>query len=82
MFRPHLYVLLSLALLWFARRERFVLALLLSGLVMELTMLPLGATPDYRYSHWLVVTTCLSIVILVAKRSRVIGRGGSESCAS
>lgn len=82
MFRPHLYALLSLALLWFARRERFVLALLLSGLVMELTMLPLGATPDYRYSHWLVVTTCLSIVILVAKRSRVIGRGGSEPCAS
>lgn len=70
LFRPHSYALLALALLWFVRRERFVLALLLSGLVMELTMLPLGATPDFRYSHWLVVTTCLAVVLLVAKRSR------------
>ena len=49
-----------------AGRERDVLAIVLSGLCMELTMLRLGATPDYRYSHWLVVTTCLAIVMLIA----------------
>lgn len=68
LFRPHVYALLALALLPLAIRERFVLALLLSGLAVELTMLPLGGTPDYRYSHWLVVTTCLSVVLLFAKR--------------
>lgn len=68
LFRPHVYALLALALLPLAVRERFVLALLLSGLAVELTMLPLGATPDFRYSHWLVVTTCMSVVLLFAKR--------------
>jgi hypothetical protein len=70
LFRPHLYALISLALLWFARRQRDVLALLLSGLGMELSMLPLGATPDFRYSHWLVVCTCIAFVMMIARRYR------------
>jgi hypothetical protein len=68
LFRPHFYALLSLLLLGLCRRQRDVLAIVLSGLSMELTMLGLGATPDYRYSHWLVVATCLAIVMLVARR--------------
>ncbi len=39
-----------------ARRHRDVVAILLSGIGMELSLLPLAVTPDYRYSHWLVVS--------------------------
>jgi len=69
LFRPWFYALLALALLWWARRHREVLAILLSGLVMESSLLFLAVTPDYRYSHWLVVATCLGLVLLVAKRA-------------
>jgi hypothetical protein len=68
LFRPYLYLLLSLALVVLTWRQRDVLAILASGVVMELTMLPLGGTPDYRYSHWLVTCTCLGVVILFARR--------------
>ncbi|HEY5924575.1 MAG TPA: hypothetical protein VIV11_23010 [Kofleriaceae bacterium] len=70
MFRPWIYMLLSILLLPFARRSRLVLAVLCSGLVMELSLLALAITADYRYSHWLVICTCISVVLLVAQRSR------------
>jgi hypothetical protein len=70
LFRPHLYLFLALALLAFCRRHRDILAILLSGIAMELSLLPLAATPDFRYSHWLVVCTCLALVMLIARRAR------------
>jgi len=70
LYRPWFYALLALALLWWARRYREVLAVLLSGLVMESSLVILAVTPDYRYSHWLVITTCLGLVLLVANRAR------------
>jgi hypothetical protein len=69
LYRPWFYALLALALLWWARRDREVLAVLLSGLLMESSLLILAVTPDYRYSHWLVIATCLGLVLLVAKRA-------------
>lgn len=69
LFRPHLYLVIALIVGVFARRQRDVLALLASGVMLELTLLPLGATPDYRYSHWLVICTCISLVIVVARRA-------------
>jgi hypothetical protein len=72
LFRPHAYLALALILLFACRRQRDVAALLLSGLAMELSLLPLVQTPDYRYSHWLVVCVCLAVVMLIARRSRVI----------
>ena len=69
LYRPWFYALLALALLWWARRYREVLAILLSGLVMESSLVILAVTPDYRYSHWLVITTCLGLVLLVANRA-------------
>lgn len=69
LFRPWLYALLALLLAPFAWRQRDVLALLASGLLMELSLLPLAATPDYRYSHWLVVCTCLATAMLIARRA-------------
>ena len=70
LFRPHVYALLALGLLALCRRQRDVAALLLSGLGLELSLLPLVQTPDYRYSHWLVVCACLGIAMLFARRRR------------
>ena len=70
LFRPHLYLALTLLLLPFAWRQRDIQALLLSGLAMELTLIPLGWTADFRFSHWLVVCTLLAIVMLIARRAR------------
>ena len=84
LFRPYVYALLALVLLVFTRRQRDVFALLTSGLLMELSLLPLSATPDYRYSHWLVVSCCLSAVMLIVRRSheaRDIARA-NDPCAS
>jgi hypothetical protein len=71
LWRPHVYALLALALLGLAItwRQRDVIAFLLSGLFLELTMLVLGGTPDYRYSHWLVFTACMAGVVLAARRA-------------
>ncbi len=68
LFRPVIYALLSLCLLVMGRRERDVMAIVISGLVMELSLVPLGVTPDYRYSHWMVTCTCVGLVMLIARR--------------
>lgn len=67
---PWLYLLLSLALLPLVFRQRDVLAILLSGILMELSLLPLVHSSDYRYSHWLVITTLVGTITFVARRSR------------
>jgi hypothetical protein len=69
-FVPWIYALVALALLVLARRDRDVLAILLSGLMMEGTLLFLAPSPDYRYSHWLVVATVIGIFSLTARRAR------------
>lgn len=70
LFRPYVYFAISLALLWLARRHRIALALLLSGLGMELSLLPLAHSMDYRYSHWMVITTTLAAILLFIDRRR------------
>jgi hypothetical protein len=70
MFTPWVYFLVALVLLTVGWRERDVLALLLSGLMYELTFLVFSATRDYRYSHWLIVTCCIAVVTLTARRAR------------
>lgn len=70
LFEPFVYFALSLLLLPFAIRHRDVLALLLSGIAMELTLFFLASSPDYRYSHWMVLTALLSAITLVARRIR------------
>lgn len=70
MFEPWMYFVLAVVLLWPARKDRDVLALLLSGLGIELTLLFLAPSPDYRYSHWLVTSVTISVVVLVARRMR------------
>jgi hypothetical protein len=70
LFRPHLYLALTILLLGFAFRQRDIFAVMLSGLAMELTLIPLGWTADFRFSHWLVTCTVLAIVMLIARRAR------------
>jgi len=69
-FEPWIYLAISLLLLPLARRQRDVLALLCSGLVLESTLVLLAPSADYRYSHWMVITTCLAVIVLTARRSR------------
>ena len=70
LFVPWIYALLSLVLIPLAWRHRDVLALLVSGLVFESTLVLLAPSPDYRYSHWMVITTCIAIIVLTARRAR------------
>jgi hypothetical protein len=70
LFVPWIYVALSLVLLPLARRQRDALAILLSGLVLEASLLPLAHGRDFRYSHWMVITTMLGAVIVATRRYR------------
>ncbi len=69
-FRPCVYALLALVVLVLFCRERLVFALLASGLLYELSFFPVGAEPDYRYSHWMITSTCLATVIVFIRRRR------------
>jgi len=70
LFEPWMYLAIAILLLAATRRHRDVFALLSSGIVLESSLVFLAPTPDYRYSHWMVLATCLSIVLLVGRRSR------------
>lgn len=68
LYLPWIYAVLALAMLWPARRHRDLLALLLSGLGLELTLLLLVHSRDYRYSHWLVLSTVFAAISLARRR--------------
>lgn len=68
LFVPWVYAAISLLLLPLARRHRDVLAALTSGLLLEASLLFLAPSPDYRYSHWMVICALLAVVVLTARR--------------
>ncbi|HVK84580.1 MAG TPA: hypothetical protein VM513_10765 [Kofleriaceae bacterium] len=70
LFVPWLYAVLAIVWLLLTRGSRDVFALLASGLLLELTLLFLAPSPDYRYSHWLVICTTIGMVQLTARRLR------------
>jgi hypothetical protein len=70
LFRPWMYLVLALILLGFCRGHRDVLVLLLSGIGLESSLFLLAPTPDYRYSHWLVTTTLMAVIMLVVRRAK------------
>ncbi len=70
-FSPWIYLVIALVLLSLTRRQRDVFVILLSGIMLEATLLFLAASPDYRYSHWMIVSTCVAAVILTARRIRI-----------
>ncbi|HTL38754.1 MAG TPA: hypothetical protein VL326_36735 [Kofleriaceae bacterium] len=66
LFRPYLYLFLAFALLAVAWRRVDALALLLSGLSYELALYFIAPSADVRYSHWMLTTTLLAGVIVIA----------------
>jgi len=79
--RPYCYFVASLLLLPFARRNRHALALLLSGILYELTYLPVTPSVEYRYSHWMVCCCVVAAAILVATRGALASTRRSGSSA-
>jgi hypothetical protein len=69
-FVPWIYLFVSLALLPLTRRHRDMFATIMSGLVFESSLLFLAASPDFRYSHWMIVCTLIAVVSLTARRMR------------
>jgi hypothetical protein len=69
LFRPYIYLFILLALvpLWIRDRELFAYGA--SAIISEAALALLAVTPDFRYSLWMVITTLIVIVILIAKRS-------------
>lgn len=70
LFVPYIYFIVALLLLPLALRHRDVLAILLSGITMEGTLVPLAHSNDYRYSHWMILCSILGAIILLARRYR------------
>ena len=67
-YRPWIYFFGAFVLLWFARRQREPLAILLSGIIYELTFLPFAPSAEYRYSHWMITCTLIAAAILISCR--------------
>ena len=65
---PFVYFVVGLFTLGFAR-TRLELALLGSGLVYELALFPVALTADYRYSHWMILSTTIAVVLVVIRRT-------------
>jgi hypothetical protein len=69
-FVPWIYLVLALVMLPLTRKNRDVFALLASGLIFESSLLVLAPSPDYRYSHWMVICTVIAVIVLTARRFR------------
>ncbi|MFT3694635.1 MAG: hypothetical protein QM831_15910 [Kofleriaceae bacterium] len=71
LFRPWAYFLIAFAMLLFAawKRDGMVAAFAASGLIGELTVAMTSVEAQFRFSHWLIASTCLA-VIFVLGRSR------------
>ena len=65
---PWIYVLVSCALLVACRRQRVVVALLVSGLAYELAWFVLDPTGDFRYSQWMVTCCAIAAASWIARR--------------
>ncbi len=70
LFRGWFYLVIAVLLLVLTRRHRDVFALLMSGILLELSLMPLAGSADFRYSHWLALCTIVAGVVLVARRVR------------
>ena len=78
LFTPWIYVALALICLPLAFRQRDLLAWYTSGIIMESSLLVLAPSRDFRYSHWLIITTVVATIILTARRVRPVQPQASE----
>lgn len=72
LYRPWLYLVVSLVLLGYAiaKRRGFIALVLASGVLYELGLFAFAAAPDFRYSHWMITCTCIGAVLVFAERWR------------
>lgn len=68
LFAPYIYAALALIFLVAFARKRLAVALLVSGLLYELSFFPTAGTPDCRYSHWMITCTLLAGLVIVVHR--------------
>jgi hypothetical protein len=68
-YAPLVYLVVSLVLVGFARRVLAALVILGSSLGYELSMFMLAPAADYRYSHYLILTTLLALALVIARRA-------------
>ncbi|MFN0249229.1 MAG: hypothetical protein ACKV2T_20260 [Kofleriaceae bacterium] len=81
LFRPVVYFVLALVALWFVRKRPLLRSLAISGLVLQVTMFFFAPANDYRYSHWLVTTTCIVIAALAVLRQWAAPEAGEENAS-
>ena len=67
LFRPHLYLFLTVLMLPLCR-SRPGWAVLLSGLFYELGLFFVAPSPDYRYSHWMIAAAVTGVVLTFRSR--------------
>jgi hypothetical protein len=68
-FRPYLYLALAIAFLVMAG-ARLPAALLASGILCEVSVVLTAPSTDFRYSHWMIVTTVIAGVMIFVQRYR------------
>lgn len=68
LFRPYVYLLITLLLLPLWIRQRALMAIAVSGIAGEAALFFLAPTVDFRYSYWLVVSTVALVMMLIALR--------------
>lgn len=63
LFRPYLYLVLAAGLLVLLRRDRMIVALLVSALGYLAMLVIVSPAPDFRYVHWLIVVTLVAVAV-------------------
>jgi hypothetical protein len=63
LFRPYAYLLISVALLVFARRDPLVIALQLSALGYLALLVFIAPAPDIRYMQWTMIATPVGLAL-------------------
>jgi hypothetical protein len=74
---PWIYLVIAFILLPLCRGSRDTFALLLSGIALAIAEFFVALIPDYRFVHWTVLATTISIVMLVARRASQRTRSGA-----
>jgi hypothetical protein len=71
-YRAWAYALLALVFFGYAlaRRDRWLVAILGSGLLYEASYFFLAPSPDFRYSHWMILCTAIAGVTIFVERLR------------
>lgn len=81
LFRGIIYFAVALVFLPLVWRERWLRALLASGLCYELALFLIAPGADFRYTHWLIITTVIVTIALFVRRFRATPGTGPHTVA-